>query len=108
MKNPRLSPVRNLVVLTALYAASGTVTALAADANAGASKAASCAACHGANGISPSPTWPNLAGQKALYLSNQLKAFRDGKRNDPVMSPMAKPLSDKDIDDISAYYASLK
>jgi len=81
---------------------------LAADSNAGKSKAASCAACHGSNGISSNPEWPNIAGQNEKYLVSQLKAFRDGDRNSPLMSPMAKPLSDSDIDDISAYYATLK
>lgn len=81
--------------------------AVAGDAAAGKSKAASCAACHGAQGVSNNPAWPNLAGQKSLYLVNQLKAFRDGKRNEAVMSPMAKPLSDQDIADIAAFYSSL-
>jgi len=83
-------------------------TAIAGDIAAGKSKAASCAACHGSNGISSNPEWPNLAGQQEKYLVNQLKEFRDGGRNNALMSPMAKPLSDDDIANISAYYASLK
>jgi len=79
----------------------------AADVAAGKAKSASCAACHGPNGISNNPEWPNLAGQKAKYTTKQLIAFRDGTRNDPVMSPMAKPLSDDDIQNIAAYYSSL-
>ena len=82
--------------------------ALASDVVAGKSKAASCAACHGGEGVSSNPEWPNLAGQKAKYLALQLKAFRDGGRDSPLMSPMAKPLSNDDIDNISAYYTSLK
>ena len=79
----------------------------AGDAAAGKAKAAVCGACHGANGISPNPIWPNLAGQKSLYLIKQMKAFRDGVRNDPSMSPMVKPLSDADIANLAAYYSSL-
>jgi len=51
--------------------------------------------------------WPNLAGQKAGYLVLQMKAFRDGTRNNPMMSPMAAGLSDDDIANIAAYFASL-
>jgi cytochrome c553 len=88
-----------------LLSASGSV--LAGDAAAGKAKAASCAGCHGAAGISSNPMWPNLASQKEGYLVKQMKAFRDGTRKDPLMAPMAKPLSDKDIDNIAAYYSSL-
>jgi cytochrome c553 len=80
----------------------------AADIAAGKAKSAVCAACHGANGISPAPMWPNLAGQKAMYLSKQIKAFRDGVRKDPTMSPMVIGLTDADVDNLAAYYASLK
>jgi cytochrome c553 len=51
--------------------------------------------------------WPNLAGQKEGYLVKQLKAFRDGVRTDPMMSPMAKPLTDDDIENLAAYFSSL-
>jgi cytochrome c553 len=78
------------------------------DAAAGKAKAAVCAGCHGAAGISANPLWPNLAGQKDAYIVKQLKAFRDGTRSDPMMSPMAKPLSDADIDNLAAYFSSLK
>lgn len=80
----------------------------AADVAAGKVKSVACAACHGANGISIAPMWPNLAGQKELYLSMQIKAFRDGKRKDPSMSPMVAGLTDADADNLAAYYASLK
>lgn len=81
---------------------------MAADAAAGKAKAATCVACHGPEGVSVNPMWPNLAGQKEAYLAKQLKDFRDGRRNDPVMGPMAKGLSDEDIANLAAYYASLK
>lgn len=94
-----------LIAVVALCIHSTSV--FAADAAAGKSKSATCAACHGQNGISPNDLWPNLAGQKQAYLVKQMKAFRDGQRADPMMAPMAAALSDADIDDISAYYASL-
>jgi cytochrome c553 len=95
----------SVIISCALLGASGV--ALAGDAATGKAKAASCAGCHGANGISNNPMWPNLAGQQSGYLVKQMKAFRDGTRNDPMMSPMAKPLSDEDIENIAAYYSSL-
>jgi len=95
------------LVLGTLLLAGGSA-AVAADLAAGKAKAASCAGCHGADGISNNPLWPNLAGQKAPYLVKQLKAFRDGARQDPMMSAMARPLTDADIENLAAYYSSLK
>lgn len=80
----------------------------AGDVAAGKAKAAMCAACHGANGISAIPMYPNLAGQKKQYMVKQLKDFKSGKRKDPVMTPMAMPLNDADIENVSAYFESLK
>ena len=82
--------------------------AFAGDVAAGKAKAATCAACHGAEGVSAVPMYPNLAGQKEAYLAKQLKDFKSGARKDPVMSAMAMPLSDEDIANLSAYFASLK
>jgi cytochrome c553 len=73
-------------------------------ADAGATKAAVCAACHGPNGNSVNPEWPRLAGQNAVYIAEQLRLFRSGVRNNPVMKPLASALSDQDIDDIAVYY----
>lgn len=94
----------SLVIITAI---SGSAIA-AGDINAGKARAASCAGCHGAVGISSNPAWPNLAGQKDVYLAKQITAFRDGQRQDALMSPMAKSLSDSDIKNLAAYYSSLK
>ena len=80
----------------------------AGDVAAGKAKAVLCAACHGVEGISNSDIWPNLRGQKYGYLVKQIKAFRDGDRKDPSMQPMVSPLSDKDIENLAAYYSSLK
>ncbi|MCC5795141.1 MAG: cytochrome c [Chromatiales bacterium] len=72
----------------------------------GAEKAQVCAACHGQDGVSPSPMWPTLAGQHRDYLVETLKAYRDGRRTDPVMAAQAVGLSDRDIQDLAIFYAS--
>lgn len=82
--------------------------ALAGDVEAGKAKTAMCGACHGAAGISAVPIYPNLAGQKAAYLAKQLKDFKSGKRTDPTMKGMVMALNEADIENIAAYYASLK
>lgn len=89
----------------ALCAASGLAVA-GGDAAAGKAKAATCAGCHGAAGVSAVPMYPNLAGQKAQYLVKQLKDFKSGARKDPTMSAMAAPLSDGDMENLAAFYAS--
>lgn len=95
------------ILSSTLLVSAGAIQA-AGDAAAGKAKAATCAGCHGANGVSANPLWPNLAGQKDAYLIKQIKAFRDGTRSDPMMTPMAKPLSDADIDNLAAYFSGLK
>jgi cytochrome c553 len=79
----------------------------AGNAEAGATKATTCAACHGANGNSINPEWPSLAGLGADYIADQLKNFKDGKRANPVMMPMAASLTADDMADIGAYFNSL-
>ncbi len=78
-----------------------------ADIEAGRVKAKSCKTCHGKDGIGTMPMFPNLAGQKALYLEQQLKAFRDGSRQSEVMAIVIRDLSDQDIENLAAYYESL-
>ena len=97
-----------LTILSAAALATAANVTFAGDVAAGKAKAASCGGCHGANGVSAVPTYPNLAGQKEAYLAKQMKAFKDGTRTDPTMNAMAKPLSDADIENLAAYYASLK
>ena len=82
--------------------------AIAQDAAAGKEKAAVCGACHGVDGNSTIPQNPILAGQTARYLYLQLKDFKEGRRKDPLMSPMAANLSKKDMFDIAAYYSAQK
>jgi cytochrome c553 len=96
-------------LLSIVFATAGLVSQpiFAADINMGKTKSVTCAACHGNKGISMIPMYPNLAGQKEQYLVLQIKAFRDGERKNMVMSAMASGLSDTDIINLSAYYASL-
>ena len=80
-----------------------SASALAAGSKeAGQAKAATCSACHGMDGNSVNPEWPNLAGQHESYIQAQLKAFRAGQRQDPLMSPMPMILSDEDVADLPA------
>jgi cytochrome c553 len=76
---------------------------------AGASKAAVCAACHGANGNSVNAEWPSLAGLGADYIAEQLQNFKEGKRSNPVMMPIVANLSaeNHDFADLGAYFNSL-
>ncbi|MDQ7048328.1 MAG: cytochrome c [Enterobacterales bacterium] len=96
------------IVLSVVVGFFAATSATAGDAAAGKTKAAACAGCHGVAGISAIPNFPNLAGQKSAYLAKQLKAFRDKTRADPTMAAIAGPLTDADIDDLSAYFESLK
>lgn len=76
------------------------------DIEAGRAKAQACAACHGADGNAVSATFPNLAGQTWRYIYIQLKDFKEGRRSNPLMTPMAAPLSRQDMIDIANYYAA--
>lgn len=90
----------------ALVLACAGACALAADPP-GRAKARPCATCHGPLGVSNAPDAPHLAGQPRIYLVEQLKAFRGGKRAHEVMGIIAKPLSDADIAELSEWYASI-
>ncbi len=94
------------MLLLAVFISMPLSSYAAGDIAAGKLKSATCAACHGAEGISATDFWPNLAGQQAGYLIKVLKDYRDGGR-DPVMTALASPLSDDDIADLAAYYNSL-
>ena len=99
---------RILVIILTVMLLGAAVSVTAADIEAGKAKATLCAACHGPDGISMNDLWPNLRGQKQGYLIKQIKAYRDGERQDPTMLPMVKPLTDEDIENIAAYYSSLE
>jgi nitrite reductase (NO-forming) / hydroxylamine reductase len=79
---------------------------LAADVEAGKQRASACFGCHGPKGISLNPIYPNLAGQNAEYLAAQLNAFRKGDRKNDIMSPMAASMSDADVENVAAFFAS--
>jgi cytochrome c553 len=96
----------SVILLAAAAVASGTDAIADGDPAAGKMKAAACAPCHGATGASPQNLWPNLSAQRMGYIIKQLKAFRDGSRKDSVMGPMAKGLTDQDIDNLAAYFSS--
>ena len=91
-----------LLLACALFAGASSA---AGDAAQGAQKAAVCGACHGMTGNSVNPEWPNLAGQPEAYVVAQLKAFKDGRRVNPLMTPMAAPLGEKDMQDLGAHFA---
>ena len=72
----------------------------------GGEKAAVCGACHGANGVSPAPNWPSLAGQHEDYLVEVMGQYRNGQRSDPVMAGQVVNLSAEDIEDIAVFYSA--
>ena len=97
-------------ILAAALAFSLPLAVHAGDPAAGKAKAAVCTSCHGIDGKAVIPGYPHLAGQNAQYLELALKAYRDGGRkagNAAIMAGMAAPLSDEDIANLAAYFASL-
>jgi cytochrome c553 len=116
--NPRRMMIANAIAFGALHSGAGLAAGapfddvrrqppVQGDAAHGAARAAACAACHGVQGIAVAPTFPNLAGQSQTYLYVQLRAFKDGARENAVMKPMASALSDQDMRDVAAHFASL-
>jgi cytochrome c553 len=95
-----------VATLTVLLAMIGTAQA-GGDANAGKQKSATCAGCHGADGKGVAPN-PALAGLKESDIIAKLKAYKSGTKANPVMKTFASPLSDQDMADLAAYFASLK
>lgn len=83
----------------------GLTAKAAGDATAGAERATACKACHGPDGISTGAAIPNLAGQKELYLANQLQAFRSGDRKNDLMAAISKQLTDADIANLAAFWS---
>jgi cytochrome c553 len=97
----------NLIFCTMIVAGIHT-QAFAADLVAGEKISQSCALCHGQFGITSMAGTPSIAGQPEVYLSSQLKQFRDGKRQNAVMNQIAKPLSDAAINNVSAWFAQFE
>jgi len=100
-------PLAAVLLLGALLS-SWAGTAYARDPIAGKARAAMCATCHGSMGLSQLPNAPHLAGQPAIYLVEQLKNYRSGKRQNEMMQVMAKPLTDQEIDNLAAWYESIQ
>lgn len=96
-----------IIIATAVAALSFSMGASAADRNAAETAKNLCAGCHGPNGISVNPLWPNLAGQKAAYISKAMSDYKAGLRNDPSMSAIAATVSDAEIITLGEYYAAL-
>jgi cytochrome c553 len=90
------------------FGLSAPAQAIGGDPAIGRSKANACTVCHGPMGLSSNPGAPHLAGQPAAYLVEQMRDYRSGKRVNPIMTVIAKPLSDQDILDLSAWYASIE
>jgi cytochrome c553 len=102
MKISFASTAALIAVMTAL-----PLNALAkGDPVAGKAKSLTCQACHGVDGKSILPEYPNLAGQHASYMEKALRDYRDGRRTNMIMAPMAAGLTDQDIKDLAAWYAS--
>ncbi|MGH8713235.1 MAG: c-type cytochrome [Casimicrobiaceae bacterium] len=104
----RRTAALGLLCSTSLLWAAAGGTCAAADVTAGRGKALMCQACHGIDGISKIPDAPNIAGQPEPYLAAQLKAFKSGVRKNDAMSLVAQALSDKDIDDLAAYFSAIE
>lgn len=101
--------------MTRLFASFAAIACLVAtsahgagDAKAGKEKAAPCFACHGENGISPAPIYPNIGGQYADYLLHSLRGYKSGERKNAIMQGMVAALSDRDMKDLAAYFGSLE
>ena len=97
----QLSSSLALLLLPVIVSAVGNIET-------GKQKAVTCAICHGPDGNSNNPSWPNLAGQHAEYIKKQLQDYRTGRRKNDQMAPLAMVLSDQDIADLAAYYAAQK
>ena len=93
------------VISVAIGMTLGTAFAQNGNPEAGKQKSATCVACHGQTGISPSPDFPHIAGQVPGYIAEQLAKFKSGEREDPIMLGMTANLSEQDMRDIDAYYA---
>ena len=99
--------MKTSLLLAAIALAAATPLAFASgDASVGKKLSTPCAACHGAEGVSPSPEFPNLAGQHPDYLEAALKHYKNGKRKNPIMSEQVKALNTKNMADLAAYFAS--
>ena len=101
-----MKKITALFCSVALLAGMASGAAFAGNAAAGKEKAKACAACHGADGNSASADFPKLAGQQYDYLVKSLQGYKSGIRKNPIMAPMGANLSQRDIEDLAAYFSS--
>jgi len=104
--SPRFHWFSTVIFLGSLLAVAAQAQEASVDA--GRTKSATCAACHGVDGNSVTPDWPSLAGQHTAYIVRQLKSFKAGDRVNVTMKPFADMLTDQDMADIAAYFAAQK
>ena len=101
--------IKKMAIAVSLLLALPPVTlAAAGNPAAGQEKSLTCQACHGPDGHSIAPNYPNLAGQHESYLVQALRDYRSGKRSNAIMAGFAANLTDQDIDDLAAWFASQK
>jgi cytochrome c553 len=96
------------LVMSGFLLTANTIVSAAGDVKAGRAKALMCQACHGLDGLSKTPDSPNIAGQTEPYLVTQLQAFKSGARKNDAMSMVTPSLSDKDIEDLAAYFSAIE
>lgn len=96
-----------LAVVSLAATASRAESLVGGSADAGKARALTCTACHGAEGNSANPLWPNIAGQNAPYLEVQLMAFKSGQRQNALMSSQAMLLTDEDMANLAVYFEGL-
>jgi cytochrome c553 len=104
---PKLAPIYLLATFMLPAAQTQAESLVDGSIEAGKAKAITCTACHGTEGNSTIPTWPNIAGQSAGYIVAQLSAFKNSSRTDPLMAPQAMMLSDEDMRNVAVYFESL-
>jgi cytochrome c553 len=103
---PERAMTTRLMIATAMMFATTLSAQAAGDVAAGQAKAAACAGCHGANGNSANAAFPSLAGQHADYIAKQLREYKAGVRVNAMMAGMVAPLTEEDMVNLGAYYAS--
>ena len=101
------APLVALAVLTLATTQAQAQSLVDGSAEDGKSKSLTCTACHGAEGVSANPLWPNIAGQHASYTASQLEAFKNGDRVNALMSAQAMMLTEQDMKDLAVYYEGL-
>jgi len=95
----------SLITLATMLVASLPVLA-AGSVEAGKTKSEQCAGCHGADGVSLTPSFPKLAGQHEDYLLHALHSYKEGKRTNSIMAGQVANLTPEDMEDLAAYFSS--